>query len=358
MVASQRKCSIHCLCLQPEPTYVEGRDTEVDREQSMTSRAPRPEERGGLMRILVVGAGVIGSVYAGKLLEAGHEVVLLARGRRLSELQAHGLMLEDAESGQRTEVAVTSLSAPIAGDRYDLVVVPVRSEQLAGTFPILLGMTDDSDVLFFGNTVGRQAELMATIGGRALFGFPAAGGVRDGPVVRFVQIRQQKTMLGEATGTTTPRVRRLQEVLDGAAFPTRISARIDDWMLGHTAFVVPIGFALYRVGTDAARLATDSDTVRLMVRATREAFRVLVATGNAEIPANLRNLYLHLPTAFVVRYWQRVLGGPRGELWFGAHSRSAPEEMHVLAAELQSALLRIGRPTPNLNNLLSHPAPS
>ena len=45
------------------------------------------------MRILVFGAGVIGSVYAGKLLQTGHEVVMLARGRRLSDLQAHGLVL-------------------------------------------------------------------------------------------------------------------------------------------------------------------------------------------------------------------------------------------------------------------------
>jgi 2-dehydropantoate 2-reductase len=310
------------------------------------------------MRILVFGAGVIGSVYAGKLLEAGHEVVLLARGRRLSELRAHGLMLEDAESRQRTEVAVSSLSEPIAGDRYDLVLVPVRSEQLAGTFPILLGMTDNSDVLFFGNTLGHQAEIVTAIGERAVFGFPSAGGVRDGPVVRFVQIRQQKTMLGEITGTTTPRIRRLQEVLDTAGFPTKISARIDGWMLGHTAFVVPMRFALYRAGTDPVILATDPDTVGLMVRATREAFGVLVASGNAEIPTNLRMLYLHLPTALIVRYWRRVLTGPRGELWFGTHSRAAPEEMHDLADELQTALLRIGRPTPNLDDLLSCPAPS
>jgi 2-dehydropantoate 2-reductase len=147
-------------------------------------------------------------------------------------------------------------------------------------------------------------------------------------------------------------------VLDAAAFPTRISAGIDGWMLAHSAFVVPIGFALYRVGTDAARLATDRDTVELMVRATREAFKLLVATGNAEIPANLRMLYLHLPTAFIVQYWRRVLAGPRGELWFAAHSRAAPEEMHVLADELKSALLRIGRPTPNLDKLLSPLAPS
>jgi 2-dehydropantoate 2-reductase len=310
------------------------------------------------MRTLVVGAGVIGSVYAGKLLEAGHEVVLLARGRRLLDLQAHGLVLEDAGSGRRTEVVVPSLSELVADDRYDLVVVYGRSEQLAGTVPVLLAMSGDSDVLFFGNTVGRQGELVAALGGRALFSFPAAGGVRDGPVVRYVMIRQQKTMLGEATRTTKPRVRQLQEVLVGAGFPTRTSTNIDGWMLGHAAFVVPIGFALYRVGTDAARLAADPETMALMVRATREAFRVLVASGNAEIPANLRMLYLHMPTALIVGYWRRVFAGPRGELWFAAHSRAAPEEMQALADELQAALGRIGQPTPNLDSLPSPLVPS
>jgi 2-dehydropantoate 2-reductase len=68
-------------------------------------------------------------------------------------------------------------------------------------------------------------------------------------------------------------------------------------------------------------------------------------------------LYLNLPTAFIVRYWRRVFAGPRGELWFAAHSRAAPEEMHTLADKLQTALRRIGGSTPNLDNLLSNPAP-
>jgi 2-dehydropantoate 2-reductase len=94
-----------------------------------------------------------------------------------------------------------------------------------------------------------------------------------------------------------------------------------------------------------------------MVRATREAFRALGASGNAEIPTNPRALYLWLPTAFVVRYWRRVLAGPRGELWFGAHSRAAPEEMRALADDLRAALRDTGRPTPHLENLLSHSEP-
>lgn len=309
---------------------------------------------GGPLRILVLGAGVIGSVYAGKLLQVGHEVVLLARGRRLSDLQTHGLILQEAESGDRMVLPVPSVSEAGSKDRYDLVLVSVRSEQLASTLALLTAMTDGSDVLFFGNTLGQQAELTAALGSRALFGFPAAGGVRDGPIIKYVLISQQKTMLGEPNGTTTSRARQLHAVLSEAGFSTRISPDIDSWLMGHTAFIVPIAFALYRVRIDAARLAADPTTMRLMVLATRQAFTALRAAGNAEIPTNLRVLY-RLPTVLVVAYWQRVLASPRGELWFAAHTRAAPEEMRALADQLQAALTRAGRPTPHLDRLLATP---
>jgi 2-dehydropantoate 2-reductase len=300
----------------------------------------------------VFGAGVIGSVYAGKLLHAGHDMVLLARGPRLADLRSHGLILADAESGNRTVQPVAAVSELAPDDHFDLVLVPVRAEQLEGALPVLAGMKDGSGVVFFGNTGNRAAELVAALGERALFGFPAAGGTRNGPTIKYVLIRQQKTMLGEPDGTTTSRIRRLQRVLDGAGFPTLISADIGGWLLGHAAFVVPIAFALYRVGIDAPGLAADPATMRLMVLATREAFTALRAAGNQEIPTNLRTLY-RLPTALVIAYWRRVLNGPRGELWFGAHSRAAPEEMHALARDLQEAMRHTGHPTPNLGRLLA-----
>ena len=304
------------------------------------------------MRILVLGAGVIGSVYAGKLLQAGHEVVLLSRGPRLVDLQTHGLILEDAHSGDRSVMPVPSVSEPAAGGRFDLVLVPVRAEQFVNTLTVLTGMTDGSDVLFFGNTASRQAELTAALGDRAVFGFPAAGGSLAGPVVRYVLIRQQKTMLGERDGTSSPRVRLLRSVLIDAGFPTLISAHIEDWLMAHAAFAAPIAFALYRVGGDPTKLAADPVSMRLMVLATRQAFTALRVSGNDEIPSNLRILY-GLPTRVVTGYWRRVLNSPRGELWFGAHSRAAPEEMRNLADQLQAALRHTGHPTPDLTRLLA-----
>jgi 2-dehydropantoate 2-reductase len=304
------------------------------------------------MRILVLGAGVIGSVYATRLLESGHEVVVLARGRRLADLQAFGLILEEATSGQRTSLPVKAVGILDLNDRYDLVLVAVRSEQFATSLSVLTSMHDGSPVLFFGNAAGRGAQLVEALGERALFGFPAAGGVRNGPGIRYMLISQQQTMLGEPTGATTIRLQQLKTVLEGAGFPTTITANIDGWLLGHAAFVVPIAFALYRVDTDASQLAADPATLRLMVRATQQAFHALRADRKAEIPANLRTLYLRLPTGFAVSYWRRVLASPRGELWFAAHTRAAPEEMRALADELQAALHQIGRSTPDLTMLL------
>jgi 2-dehydropantoate 2-reductase len=304
-------------------------------------------------RILVVGGGVIGSVYAGALLRAGHHVVLLIRGRRLTEVRSQGLVLDNAESGQRLELPVVAVENPEVDQHYDLVLVAVRAEQLEATLPTLANMNDGSDVLFFGNLAGHGPALIQALGGRAVFGFPAAGGTRDGSVIRYVLIPQQKTTLGEPNGETSSRIRRLRALFSNAGFPIAITANVEGWLLAHAAFIVPMAFALYRVDTDAGRLARDPETLRLMVRATRQAFHALRAVGIAEIPINLTVLYLRMPEGFAVRYWRRVLASPRGELWFAGHCRAAVQEMSALADQLQAAVRGSGRAAPDLEKLLS-----
>jgi len=240
--------------------------------------------QNGWVRILIFGTGVIGSVYGERLLAAGHDVVLLARSSRLRDLRESGLVLQDAQTGHRTAISVTVVAAPEPGDQFDLVVAPVRRDQLPDTLPLLTALSGGPDVLFFGNALGRVSELASALGGRAVFGFPAVGGVRDGATIRYVLIRQQRTMLGEASGAATPRLRQLQSVLSAAGFPTRMSADVPGWLTAHAAFVVPIAYALYRDDTDAAQLSKDSVTVRQMVRATRQAFHALRASWQSADP--------------------------------------------------------------------------
>ena len=58
----------------------------------------------GSRRILVYGAGVLGSLYAARLWQAGRSVSFLARGQRLADLRMRGIVLEDRVTGEGTVV--------------------------------------------------------------------------------------------------------------------------------------------------------------------------------------------------------------------------------------------------------------
>ena len=80
------------------------------------------------MRILIFGAGVIGSLYGALLAEAGYDVSVYARGRQLESLTRDGLLYK--RKGRIRKAPVNILSRLEAEDRYDLVFLTVRENQL------------------------------------------------------------------------------------------------------------------------------------------------------------------------------------------------------------------------------------
>jgi 2-dehydropantoate 2-reductase len=73
-----------------------------------------------LMKILVYGAGVVGTLYAARLQEAGHQVTVLARDSRLADVRRHGLVLEDVLTGVRSVTHVSIVDRLYAEDSYDI----------------------------------------------------------------------------------------------------------------------------------------------------------------------------------------------------------------------------------------------
>ena len=81
-------------------------------------------------RILVVGAGVNGSICAAELHKAGLDVTVLARGKRLEELCADGIIIENPLKKNRSVTRVPVLSVLKPDDHYDYVLVVVRKNQV------------------------------------------------------------------------------------------------------------------------------------------------------------------------------------------------------------------------------------
>mgnify|MGYP000299722542 CR=1 FL=1 len=80
------------------------------------------------MRILIYGAGVIGSFYASRFVKAGLDVTVLARGQRLKELQGHGLWYRGKTRTHKVEVKTISELKP--NDRYQFIFLTVRENQV------------------------------------------------------------------------------------------------------------------------------------------------------------------------------------------------------------------------------------
>lgn len=317
------------------------------------------------MRILVIGAGVIGSLFGAKLAETGNEVTVLARGRRLEEVQQHGLVLEDALTGRKTVARVgtmaapeASRAAPAAGDgapapnqAYDLALVTVRRDQLDGVLPALVAKPDIP--LFMVNNPGGYAEVARAIGaGRVVVGFPGAGGTKDGPVIRYaiVPALVQTTTVGELDGRITPRLRKIARTLRRAGFRVALSRNMDAWQKSHVALVSPIASAIYMAEGDPRRLAAMPEGIRLMLRAVREGFRALAAQGVPVTPWKLRSLQW-LPEGLLAPLAARLFRTRLAEVAFAAHANAARGEMAQLAEELEALVRRAGRATPALDRL-------
>lgn len=71
------------------------------------------------MRILIYGAGVIGSLYAVLLKEAGYDTTIYARGHRLDILQNQGLLYKKNNHIKKIDVKV--LDQLQDDDRYDFI---------------------------------------------------------------------------------------------------------------------------------------------------------------------------------------------------------------------------------------------
>ncbi len=186
------------------------------------------------LRILVIGAGVIGSVYAARLQAAGDTVTLLARGQHAADLRTTGLFLEDAYTGQSTRSHIRIVERLAPDDVYDLALVCVRLDQVAATVADLVVNQQIPTVVFLLNNPTGTKPLVEELGAqRIVLGFPGIGGTRERTRVRYVRIRQQPTTLGEVDGRITPRLRQLAIMLKRAGFPVALSHNMDSWLKTH-----------------------------------------------------------------------------------------------------------------------------
>jgi len=290
------------------------------------------------VKTVVLGAGVQGTLYGVRLALAGHAVTLIARGRRAAELRKRGAIIEHAFSGERQVMTLAVTEALDAHIEADLCLVTVRREQLEEVLPALRSAQGLGRVLIMVNHACGSAQLFAALGReRTVLGFPGAAGGLENGVDRYVDVREQPTVI-EATAPDIARLFR------EAGFRVSVVGDVDSWLLRHAVFVTAVCGALYEVGGDARRLAAERARLRTVIEAIREGWAALDRLGTAAPPLALRAIFRWVPLPLGVRYWARLFASPQGEYYFAWHARRAPGEMAALAADIRTVVPGVAMP--------------
>jgi len=90
------------------------------------------------MKVLIIGAGVIGSLFAGRLQISGHEVVMLARGIRLEQIRTQGLVFEDQKTEIKNVLKVQVVDQINQNDHFELAIISVRKIKSTKSFQLWL----------------------------------------------------------------------------------------------------------------------------------------------------------------------------------------------------------------------------
>ena len=227
------------------------------------------------MKIAVVGTGAMGSVYAGLLASAGHEVWAIDTWREhVDAIRARGLRVEGA-SGDRTVKVNASVNAIEAGP-CDLVIIATKAMQVAQaaeSAKALLGK--NTPVLSIQNGLGGPDTAASVLGReRVMVGVVGGFGASMKGPGHAHHNGMELVRLGEFGGPITERLKKVEETWRGAGFRVKVFDDIDQlvWekLICNCAYSGPCAIGECTTG----EVMADPDLSRVSAACAREGFEV------------------------------------------------------------------------------------
>jgi 2-dehydropantoate 2-reductase len=186
---------------------------------------------GDPVRILVFGAGAVGSRFAAGLARAGHSVAVVGRSDHVTAIATHGLVVEGDASPPVRLAARPEIGA---GSGIEVVLLTVKSYDVEAAGRAIAGaLPDPVPVLALSNGLGIETALAK---GLAASGWTNPGdwllrGVHTVPARLVAPGVVRITGTGEVVLGRNPALpdwpERLRAAFEGGGFPTRVSDEID-----------------------------------------------------------------------------------------------------------------------------------
>ena len=292
------------------------------------------------MRVLFYGAGVIGSIYATTLSNAGYDVTVFARGNRLAALESKSLLYH--ANGVVKEAPISVISKLDTDDVFDFVIVAVRYEQIEAALTELRSNKSPNVVTMVNNPKGYDAWEHILGPGRLIPAFAGGGGRIENDILYYALTPGiiQSTTFGEVDGKTTDRIRALASIFKSCKIPYSISRNMGAWQKSHLALVIPLANGVYYDGGDNYSTAKNKQAIRLISSALKTSFRALKNAGVPITPLRL-NVFRVCPL-WIMNVLLRLFCATKLAEVLVSHVHSIKDEMAMLESEFNDLLTGIG----------------
>ncbi|MDQ8094646.1 ketopantoate reductase family protein [Bacillus amyloliquefaciens] len=255
------------------------------------------------MKVLVYGAGVLGSYLAHSLLRGGNNVSILARGRRYEQLKEDGIVIRHRFQRKNTVDAVNVIDKLQPEEHYDLIFVVMKYNQFSSVLPILAENISNNIVIVGNNADAANMQTFLNKNSKVkkniAFGFQISGGRRE-ENGRVIFIRGGGQMvIGSLHGDLSFKST-LEKAFKEAKHKLSFNENIDGWLKSHFIPIIAMNSIHYINNFDFKKIAKDKNALMQMISVMDEGFMVLEKLGYRIDPAfqvnmvrNHRNFVYH-----------------------------------------------------------------
>ena len=284
------------------------------------------------MKLLVFGAGVLGCNLANNLFRAGKDVTLLARGAWANEIKLNGLKIKDKFSPCARVSHIPVVTELNPEDSFDVIFVVVRYTHIESILDTLR-VNRTKNIVFVGNNV-RANELAASLPEKnVMFAFALSAGHRE--IDRVASIDLKKITIGQLRNFDSNE-KLIHEIFRGTKYRVVYEPNMEDYLLCHAAFVLPVAFACYKTDGNLKKLKKDNAYLNRLIDANIEGYRAIRNAGHEILPDADKEFEGAAYRKTCFRFFKLMCATSLGKLCASDHAMNAVDEMRALSRDLET----------------------
>ena len=282
------------------------------------------------MRILVLGAGVLGCNLAMNLFNSGKDATLLARSSWGQYLKDNGLTIEYRFSFKKKKANIPIIFNLDSKDKYDVIFVTLRFTQLDSIINILK-VNDSKNIIFVGNNTKASYYRSLLINKNVMFAFASSAGCREKSYVSSIDLK--KITIGQLKQNESNEAL-IKKIFADTDYKLTYQPNMEDYLLSHACFVVPACFACYYTNGNLKKISNDKIYLDRVIQANIEGYSALEKAGHKILPddEDYKSKRYYKICFFLYRL---LCFTSLGKICVSDHAMNATSEMSALNSDLK-----------------------